>query len=106
MKILNVWANNQLQWRKSRAFESYESIAKVCGSSIISRLPCNLPRTSRFSPLLTGFFQGQHNFGDQDGGFSWFLSRISILIFDAEQLYWKIQGTNLKIKEVISKSGP
>ena len=54
----------------------------------------------------TEFFSGEHLaplnpiFGDIDAGISRFHLHISIVIFDAEQVYFRPQVSNFKIKEV------
>ena len=45
-------------------------------------------------------------FGDQDAGISGFLSHISIVILEAEQVYLKLQVTNFKIKKAITNPKP
>ena len=45
-------------------------------------------------------------FGEQDAGFSAFLSHISIVIFDAEQVDLKLILANFKIKEVTTNQIP
>ena len=45
-------------------------------------------------------------FGDQDAGILGFLPNISIVIFDAFQVYLQLQLTNFKITEVTLNSKP
>ena len=64
---------------------------------------------SRFSPRIDRIFPGEALnpfFGAQDKGFSDFVLDNCILDFDAEQVYVKLQVTNLKNKEVTVNPQP
>ena len=96
----------------------FSSVLFVCLLIVIERkkyFRCFRPITTSLLSFLCFtcvFFRGSTvqalntTFGDQDAGILGFLPNISIVIFDAFQVYLQLQLTNFKITEVTLNSKP